>query len=315
MPDEFEMSRKKVSRKTDAGKAAWKDAAVTVGSFVQKLWQRYSGELCELQEIFTCGKKKGWLEEQDEISASGPLKRKDCARIVHLFLKRQLEEADEDDFGAASNLQDLYDCRVCVNHVAQVYVKGIMDAKNQTVGVAETENESAGAKVAGTVETDSESAGAKVAGIRFEGDICFGMNKSVGCNECDIILDRTFDTALRRPRFRKAVSDRRAEKITPVQYRDMAPITSSSVLPSAGRALLVDVRTPEQYEDNHLAGAVNIPFAKVLKNPYIVGVLPSNPVVFYCNEGYQSEIAANCLVKAGYEKVFYLGLHSMEKES
>ena len=297
MPDELEMSRKQGFRKIDVGKVTGTEAAGTIGSFVQKLWQRYSGKACNLQEVFACGKKKGWLEEQDEISASAPLKRKDCARILHLFLRRQLEEADEDDFGAASNLQDLYDCRVCVNHVAQVYVKGIMDA---------------GVKVAETVETGSESAGAKVAEIPFEEELCFGMNKLVGCSECDIILDRTFDAALRRPRFRKAVSDRRAERLTQVQYRDMAQITPSSGLPGAGRVLLVDVRTPEQYEDNHLPGAINIPFAKVLKNPYIVGASPTNPIVFYCDEGYQSEIAANCLVKAGYEKVFYFGLYTVE---
>lgn len=37
-------------------------------------------------------------------------------------------EADEEHTGAALRLRDLYVCRTCVNHIAQVYTKGIMTA-------------------------------------------------------------------------------------------------------------------------------------------------------------------------------------------
>ena len=38
--------------------------------------------------------------------------------------------ADIGDISQAYKLKDLFDCRVCANHVAQVYLRGIMDAKN-----------------------------------------------------------------------------------------------------------------------------------------------------------------------------------------
>ena len=35
---------------------------------------------------------------------------------------------DLDNIDPAEILRDLYDCRVCVNHIAQIYLRGIMDA-------------------------------------------------------------------------------------------------------------------------------------------------------------------------------------------
>ncbi len=54
--------------------------------------------------------------------------RKDAARILHLYMLKVLHMKDEEDILSASVLKDLYDCRVCVNHIAQVYLKGIMKA-------------------------------------------------------------------------------------------------------------------------------------------------------------------------------------------
>ena len=46
-----------------------------------------------------------------------------------MYLLKVMKVSDLDISGAAA-LKDLYDCRVCANHVAQVYTRGIMDAKN-----------------------------------------------------------------------------------------------------------------------------------------------------------------------------------------
>ncbi|MCR4832538.1 MAG: hypothetical protein K5900_03090 [Butyrivibrio sp.] len=52
--------------------------------------------------------------------------RSDAARILHLFVKNVLEIRDIEDITPAGVLRDLYDCRVCVNHIAQVYLRGLM---------------------------------------------------------------------------------------------------------------------------------------------------------------------------------------------
>lgn len=72
----------------------------------------------------------GWLEPQDALRKEEFICRGDAARILHEFMRRELGEADEEDWGAAKEIKDLYDCRVCVKHVAQMVCKGIMTAKD-----------------------------------------------------------------------------------------------------------------------------------------------------------------------------------------
>ena len=53
--------------------------------------------------------------------------RKNCAKMIHVFLQRNLHEKDEIDIKKAEEIKDLFDCRICANHIAQVYLKGIME--------------------------------------------------------------------------------------------------------------------------------------------------------------------------------------------
>lgn len=54
--------------------------------------------------------------------------RKTAAGIIHRALLLS-GEADEEGIDAAWQLKDLYTCKTCVNHIAQVYSKGIMTAQ------------------------------------------------------------------------------------------------------------------------------------------------------------------------------------------
>ena len=61
-----------------------------------------------------------------DISDKVDITRKQAAIIIHEFMRKVLLEEDEPDVSAARELKDLYDCRVCVKHIEQMYVKGIM---------------------------------------------------------------------------------------------------------------------------------------------------------------------------------------------
>ena len=73
------------------------------------------------------GYHAGWLEYMDIVDKDEPLLRKHAARIVHEFMRIELQEPDLEDVSAATRLRDLYDCRVCTKHVMQVFAKGIID--------------------------------------------------------------------------------------------------------------------------------------------------------------------------------------------
>lgn len=57
------------------------------------------------------------------------LTRKRCAVIIHRYLQETLKEKDVINIERAYKIKDLFDCRICANHIAQVVLKGIMDVR------------------------------------------------------------------------------------------------------------------------------------------------------------------------------------------
>lgn len=73
-------------------------------------------------------RKAGWVEEQDIMGQDEELDRRTAARIIHLFMRTVLGIKDSEDITPAYQLKDLFDCRVCAGHIAEVYMKGIIPA-------------------------------------------------------------------------------------------------------------------------------------------------------------------------------------------
>ncbi|MFC1549502.1 rhodanese-like domain-containing protein [Nitrospirota bacterium] len=71
------------------------------------------------------------------------------------------------------------------------------------------------------------------------------------------------------------------------------------------KVLVVDARTPDEYKQGHIPGAINLPPSKFRA---IAGYLPMNkrtPLVFYCR-GYNctlSQSAATEALRAGYTDI------------
>jgi rhodanese-related sulfurtransferase len=74
-------------------------------------------------------------------------------------------------------------------------------------------------------------------------------------------------------------------------------------------ALLLDVRTPEEFASGHLPAAVNIPVQELERR---IGELErtDRPIVLYCRSGNRSSRAAGILKSAGYAAVHDLGAMS-----
>ena len=67
----------------------------------------------------------------------------------------------------------------------------------------------------------------------------------------------------------------------------------------AGGALLLDVRTPEEYADGHLDGAQNVPVDQI--DQAIPKLAKDRPVVVYCAAGPRADAAARHLLAAGFK--------------
>jgi len=71
-------------------------------------------------------------------------------------------------------------------------------------------------------------------------------------------------------------------------------------------AALVDVRRAEDFDFDHLDGAINVPLEEIPDRLAEIGPA-SLPVVVYCDEGKRSAEAARLLVRLGYARVHDLG--------
>lgn len=70
-------------------------------------------------------------------------------------------------------------------------------------------------------------------------------------------------------------------------------------------AVIIDVRTPQEFAAGHIAGAINIPFDQIGEGiKSVKGLGKDQPVLVYCRTGRRSEIARDTLLQQGYKQVF-----------
>ena len=76
-------------------------------------------------------------------------------------------------------------------------------------------------------------------------------------------------------------------------------------------AVLIDVRSKEEFDESHLKNAINIVYDQIVEGLDIYGTIDFNtPIVVYCKSGARSSAAAKALLKAGYKKIYNLGAMS-----
>jgi phage shock protein E len=75
----------------------------------------------------------------------------------------------------------------------------------------------------------------------------------------------------------------------------------------ADRALVVlDVRTPAEYAEGHVPGAINIPNGELAARVAELSDAKSRDIVVYCRSGVRAAQALDVLDKAGFKRLFHL---------
>ncbi len=73
-----------------------------------------------------------------------------------------------------------------------------------------------------------------------------------------------------------------------------------------GKVQLIDVRTPREYADGHIEGALNIDFRNDNFEALIAKVDKTKPVAVYCGRGGRSSKCSAYMKKAGFTKIYDL---------
>lgn len=77
-----------------------------------------------------------------------------------------------------------------------------------------------------------------------------------------------------------------------------------------GGAVLIDVRTPEEFNGGHLKGAINIPHTEIVAGLKQRNIGPDQSIVLYCRSGNRSGVAAAQLQGVGYKYITNAGAYS-----
>jgi hydroxyacylglutathione hydrolase len=89
-------------------------------------------------------------------------------------------------------------------------------------------------------------------------------------------------------------------ELTVTTERVSAPFAAELLL-SSEPPLAVDVRTPREREQKHIAGSLGMPLNHLVEN---LGKLPRDrSLIVYCAGGYRSSIAASLLQRGGFNRV------------
>ncbi len=83
-------------------------------------------------------------------------------------------------------------------------------------------------------------------------------------------------------------------------------VEAKELLNKNPRAILLDVRSPQEYNEYHLTGAICIPNYELQTK--IINIIDDKNqiIIVYCQSGARSHKAANVLKKMGYNNLYEL---------
>jgi rhodanese-related sulfurtransferase len=73
--------------------------------------------------------------------------------------------------------------------------------------------------------------------------------------------------------------------------------------------ILLDVRTPAEFQSGHIAGAINIPFDQLPQRIKEISQFKQQEVVVYCRSGRRAEVATDTLESEGFTQLYDLTGH------
>jgi len=97
-----------------------------------------------------------------------------------------------------------------------------------------------------------------------------------------------------------------------LENREISYKKMQDLIQKNANAILLDVRSKQEFEEGHLDGSINIPLYEIDKE---LEKLPDRKsmIIIYCASGHRSKQAKEKLEKEGYENIYHLknGLDGM----
>lgn len=91
------------------------------------------------------------------------------------------------------------------------------------------------------------------------------------------------------------------------QTSAITPQQARSRLSSGDPVILLDVRTPEEYEENHIPNSISLPLNLIKQNIAALAPDKDTEIIIYCQSGARSSAACSQLMSMGYTNVCNMG--------
>ena len=94
---------------------------------------------------------------------------------------------------------------------------------------------------------------------------------------------------------------------TSAGYREISMDEAVAMMKNEKNYVILDVRTPEEYADGHIPGAINVPNENIENSE--IKELPDKErlILVYCRSGRRSKEAAKKLLNLGYTNIVEFG--------
>lgn len=89
---------------------------------------------------------------------------------------------------------------------------------------------------------------------------------------------------------------------------------AKTVLKNDKNAMLIDVRSPQEYKEGHLDGSINFPLYDLERNSEKILKNKENTIILYCQSGSRSKKALEILKEQGCTNIYQIegGLDNMK---
>ena len=124
----------------------------------------------------------------------------------------------------------------------------------------------------------------------------------VGCS----VAEDTVDSSAMPDEALRPVAGAMSDETT---SQSMKPRDLMAYLEFAERPVVLDVRSPEEYAEGHVPGAVNVPYDQIGARLDSLDAYRDRGFVVYCRTGRRAGIAETVLIEAGFEHVWDLEGH------
>ncbi|MDE2118473.1 MAG: rhodanese-like domain-containing protein [Betaproteobacteria bacterium] len=90
------------------------------------------------------------------------------------------------------------------------------------------------------------------------------------------------------------------------QVKDISSVELMQRIKAKRAGLILDVRSPQEYAEGHIPGAINIPYKQLGSRLAEIASHKNKEIVLYCRSGGCAGIAANTLRAEGFCKLLHL---------